>query len=66
MSVNFYPGYTTSFIETQAGKFLNVSLRNKIIQKETILDYLDAFEYKNPKNHESIKNDLIDRIFKPS
>ena len=66
LSVNFYPGYTTSFIETQAGKFLNVSLRNKIVQKETILDYLNDFDYKNPKNHESIKNNLIDRLFKPS
>ena len=29
-SVNFYPGYTTSFMETEGGNYLNVTLKNKI------------------------------------
>ena len=64
-SVNFYPGYMTSFVETNAGKFLNVSLRNKIIQQQTILDYLKEKDYKNQKNREKIKDSLIDEVFKP-
>ena len=28
-SVNFYPGYTTSFMETESGNYLNVTLKNK-------------------------------------
>ena len=55
LSVNFYPGIATSFVETQTGKFLNVSLKNKIIQKETILDYLNENGYKNPANREKKK-----------
>ena len=56
----------TSFVETNAGKFLNVSLRNKIIQQQTILDYLKEKDYKNQKNREKIKDSLIDEVFKPS
>lgn len=44
-SVNFYPGFTTSFIETDKGNFLNVTLKNKIIQTYSILDYLNDSEY---------------------
>ena len=32
VSVLFYPGFTTSFMETDSGNFLNVTLKNKIIQ----------------------------------
>ena len=66
LSVTFYPGFATSFVETQTGKFLNVSLKNKIIQKETILDYLNEKGYKNPANREKIKESLLDQVFKPS
>ena len=66
ISVIFYPGFATSFVETQTGKFLNVSLKNKIIQKETILDYLNEKGYNNPKKREKIKENLIDEVFKPS
>ena len=66
LSVIFYPGFTTSLVETQTGKFLNISLKNKIIQKETILDYLNGKGYKNPKKREKIKENLIDEVFKPS
>ena len=52
--VNFYPGFTTSFIETNKGNYLNVTLKNKIIQQDTILDYLNENNYQDTKNQESI------------
>ena len=67
VSISFYPGFTTSFMETDKGNFLNVTLKNKIIQNETILDYLK--QYKNLKDHktqEDIKEDLKPRSFKVS
>ena len=33
VSVTFYPGFTTSFMETEKGNYLNVTLKNKIIHK---------------------------------
>ena len=65
VSVSFYPGFTTSFMETDSGNYLNVTLKNKIIQNETIYDYLNNFKYKNNKNiqKEIIKN-LKGRPFK--
>ena len=44
--INFYPGYTTSFMETEGGNYLNVTLKNKILSQETILQFL---EKKNTK-----------------
>lgn len=35
-SINFYPGFTTSFMETDSGNYLNVTLKNKIIQSDTV------------------------------
>ena len=65
VSISFYPGFTTSFMETDSGNYLNVTLKNKIIQNETIYDYLNNFKYKNNKNiqKEIIKN-LKGRPFK--
>ena len=63
-NIIFYPGFTTSFIETEKGNFLNVTLKNKIIQKNTMLDYLNDNKYKDPKNHERISKYLIGRSFK--
>ena len=65
-SINFYPGYTTSFMETESGNYLNVTLKNKILATDTVLDYMDYFEYKNKNNHDKIKEDLIGRSFKVS
>ena len=65
-NIIFYPGFTTSFIETEKGNFLNVTLKNKIIQKNTMLDYLIENKYKDPKNHERIAKNLIGRSFKVS
>jgi len=64
INVNFYPGFITSFMLTERGAFLNVTLKNKILSTETILDYLKEENYKNEKNHENIKKYLIGRSFK--
>lgn len=67
VSITFYPGFITSFMETDKGNFLNVTLKNKIIQNETISEYLK--QYKNIKNKDvqkEIKEDLKGRSFKVS
>ena len=63
-SVNFYPGYTTSFMETESGNYLNVTLKNKILSTDTVLDYMEYFKYQDKKNQQKIKNDLAGRSFK--
>ena len=64
--VNFYPGFTTSFMETDSGNYLNVTLKNKIISTDNILTYLIEKNYTYKKNHEKIRNYLKDRSFKVS
>ena len=64
VSVNFYPGYCTSFMETDKGNYLNVTIKNKIVQTDSILDFLEEREYSNKKNQSDIKDELIDRFFK--
>ena len=67
VSVTFYPGFTTSFMETENGNYLNVTLKNKIIQNETVLDYLNYYKYqKDEKLQKEIKDELIGRSFKVS
>ena len=65
-SINFYPGYTTSFMETEGGNYLNVTLKNKILSTENILQYLEKNEYKKKSNQERIRESLIGRSFKVS
>ena len=65
-SVNFYPGYTTSFMETESGNYLNVTLKNKILSTDTDLDFMEYYEYKKKKNQAQIKKKLIGRSFKVS
>ena len=62
VSLSFYPCFTISFIETDSGNYLNVTLKNKIIQNETILDYLEHYNY----DQKIIKAELIGRPFKVS
>ena len=66
--VEFYPGFTTSFMETDKGNYLNVTLKNKIIQTDSILDVLEEkkYESKNNKTDIDIKEDLIGKSFKVS
>ena len=66
VSINFYPGFTTSFVETDRGNFLNVTLKNKIIQSETVYDYLVYYGYKNKEEQNNIKERLVGREFKVS
>ena len=63
-SVYFYPGYTTSFMETEGGNYLNVTLKNKILSTETVLQFLDSYKYKSKENQENIRDLLIGRSFK--
>ena len=65
VSINFYPGFTTSFMETDRGNFLNVTLKNKIIQNETVLEYINQYKNINDqKVQKNIKEDLRKRSFK--
>ena len=61
--VEFYPAYTTSLIYTEGGKFLNVTLKSKILETKTIYDFLKKIDYKKKKNHETIKEKLINKKF---
>ena len=67
VSISFYPGFTTSFMETDSGNYLNVTLKNKLIQNASIHDYLKKFKYKNNKDLQNeVKTDLKGRSFKVS
>ena len=64
VAVDFYPGFTTSFVETDKGNYLTVTLKHKIIQKKTVLDYLNENGYKSREDKEAIKEKLKNAIFK--
>ena len=66
VSIKFYPGFTTSFMETEGGNFLNVTLKNKIIQADTVLDFLKDHKYTNHNNQEELRELLTGRSFKVS
>ena len=66
VSVNFYPGFTTSFMETDSGNYLNVTLKNKIISTDHILKFLKENNYNDKNNHNKIRDLLIGRSFKVS
>jgi hypothetical protein len=51
-------------METEGGNYLNVTLKNKILSTETILEFLDNNKYKDKKNQERIRDSLIGRSFK--
>ena len=57
-TVVLYPGYTTSFMETESGNYLNVNLKNKLILKKTILEII-----KENKDKDEIRNILIGQKF---
>ena len=62
-SIDFYPGFSTSLVETDKGLFINVILKNKITNTESILDYIN--EIKNIKgSNEYIRGKLIGHKFK--
>ena len=61
--INFYPGFTTSFMETEKGNYINVTLKNKIIQGESVLEYINRLKEKGYED-EDIRKELKDRSFK--
>ena len=64
-SISFYPGFKTSFVKTDSGNYLNIILKNKIIQEKTVYDYLNQYNYRKNKNLQNeIKKELIGRSFK--
>ena len=63
VSINYYPGFTTRFVETEKGNYINVSLKNKIESTSNILEYLKARNYKDKRNINEIKNKLEGRWF---
>ena len=66
VSVTLNPGFTTSFMETDKGHYLNVNLKNKIKQNKSILCYLkenyEGYE-KNKEIKQKINEDLIGHPF---
>ena len=67
VSITFYPGFVTSFMETDKGNYLNVTLKNKIIQNETIYDFIKQFNnLGRPETQKIIREELKSRRFKVS
>jgi len=65
-SINFYPGYTTSFMETEGGNYINVTLKNKISSADNILKFLKYSNYKAKENHAYIIKNLVGKKFNVS
>ena len=63
VSINYYRGFTTRFVETEKGNYINVSLRNKIESTQNILDYLKSRFYRKQDNQYDIKLKLEGRWF---
>ena len=63
-SILFYPGFSTSFVETDKGFLLNIKLKNRIANPNSILDYLNNEKNISNDYKEHIKNNLIGRSFK--
>ena len=63
VSINYYPGFITKYIETEKGNYICVSLKNKIESTENILEYLNFCKYKDKDNKHSIQKQLIGRWF---
>ena len=64
-SIAFCPGYICKFIKIEDGNYLNVLTKNKILLRDTILDFLNDCKAKKLQQHK-IKDLLIGRKFKTS
>jgi len=65
VSIDFYQGFSTSFLEIEAGNYLKIDLKNKIIREDTVLNYLNQYKDKNNEDiRNEIKKELIGRSFK--
>ena len=65
VNIDFYPGFTTSFMETDKGNYLNVTLKNKIIQGENLLQFINRCRT-NHMTNDDIREELTGRSFKVS
>ena len=65
-SILLYQGFYTSYMEIEKGNYLNVSIKTKLQQKDTILDYLNENQYRKYGNEKEIKDNLIGKSFKVS
>ena len=45
-------------METEGGNYLNVTLKNKILSQETILQFLEKNNYTNKNNQEKLREKL--------
>jgi len=58
--VDFYPGYTTSIVNTQNGIYLNVQLKNKIL---STISCLDLMQEKAEKGNLAANQDILKDYF---
>ena len=66
-SMTLYPGYTTSFMETEGGNYINVTFKNKILSSEDILSIINKkFKKQNKYDKDEIKKFLINKKFQVS
>ena len=64
-AINLYPGFSTNIIETDYGNYINITLKNRIQRNESILVFINKYQYKNKEELQNeIKNELIGRSFK--
>ena len=64
ISVDFYPGFITSFMKLEKGNFLNVTLKNKILSRETIYEYLKGMNFKDRRSQDILNKSITERTFK--
>ena len=63
-TIQFTPGYKTAYMKTEIGPFLVVSIKNKIMNPQTILDEFKLFGFSTTAKKEEIRNYYCDKVFK--
>jgi hypothetical protein len=65
IKLNFFPGFTCSFVKTDKGNYVNVTLKNKIISDQSILEFMLENGYqRGQQSQKKIADLLTDRSFK--
>ena len=64
LNLQLYPGFTTSLVYTSSGCFINVTLKNKILSVNNILQYLIENNYENINNQAILRNSLRGKTFR--
>lgn len=58
--VDFFPGYTTSIVNTELGLYLNVQIKNKILSNDTCLELIQQkYDKKNAKESAKIVKEFF-------